>query len=91
MISYGYTVFDDFGAAMLTIFQMITLEGWSDLMYNLSDATTPWLVRSFSIMVVILGSFFLMNLVLAVIVDAFDEVDANSMTVDKKEAKMLRE
>ena len=84
-------MFDDFGAAMLTIFQMITLEGWSDLMYNLSDATTPWLVRSFSIMVVILGSFFLMNLVLAVIVDAFDEVDANSMTVDKKEAKMLRE
>lgn len=60
-------------------------------MYNLSDATTPWVVRMFSIMTVVLGSFFLMNLVLAVIVDAFDEVDSNSGTLDKKEAKMLRE
>lgn len=84
-------MFDDFGSAMLTIFQMITLEGWSDLMYNLSDATNPWVVKVFSIMTVILGSFFLMNLVLAVIVDAFDEVDSNSATEDQKEAKNLRD
>ena len=75
---------------MLTIFQMITLEGWSDLMYNLSDATTPWVVISFCIMTVILGSFFIMNLVLAVIVDAFDEVDENSASEEEKEAKNLR-
>lgn len=60
-------------------------------MYNLSDATNPWVVKVFSIMTVILGSFFLMNLVLAVIVDAFDEVDSNSATEDQKEAKNLRD
>ena len=60
-------------------------------MYNLSDATTPWVVISFSIITVILGSFFLLNLVLAVIVDAFDEVDATSESEEKKERKLLRE
>lgn len=34
-IAYGYMTFDHLGSAMITIFQMITLEGWSDLMYTL--------------------------------------------------------
>jgi voltage-dependent calcium channel L type alpha-1D len=33
LISYGYMSFDNIGVAMLTILQMITLEGWTDLMY----------------------------------------------------------
>ena len=29
----GITNFDNFGLAMLTVFQCITLEGWTDVMY----------------------------------------------------------
>ena len=29
----GITSFDNFGLAMLTVFQCITLEGWTDVMY----------------------------------------------------------
>ena len=31
--NYGITNFDNFGLAMLTVFQCITMEGWTDMMY----------------------------------------------------------
>ena len=31
---YGLTSFDNFGYAMLNIFQCITFDGWSDLLYQ---------------------------------------------------------
>jgi ketol-acid reductoisomerase len=37
---YGIINYDDIVHGMVTIFQVITLEGWSTLMYNLSD-TSP--------------------------------------------------
>lgn len=30
----GITNFDNFGLAMLTVFQCITLEGWTDVLYD---------------------------------------------------------
>ena len=32
----GITNFDNFGLAMLTVFQCITLEGWTEVLYNVS-------------------------------------------------------
>lgn len=34
--NFGITNFDNFGLSMLTVFQCITLEGWTDVMYNVS-------------------------------------------------------
>lgn len=31
--NHGITNFDNFGLAMLTVFQCITLEGWTDVLY----------------------------------------------------------
>jgi len=46
-------------------------------MYNLSDASPRWLAEIFCILLVLVGSFFLLNVILAVIMDAFDDVDAS--------------
>lgn len=35
--NFGITNFDNFGLAMLTVFQCITLEGWTDMLYYVSD------------------------------------------------------
>ena len=35
--NWGITNFDNFGLAMLTVFQCITMEGWTDVMYDVSD------------------------------------------------------
>ena len=34
----GITNFDNFGLAMLTVFQCITMEGWTAVMYDVSPA-----------------------------------------------------
>ena len=36
---WGITCFDNFGQAMLTVFQCITLEGWTDMLYWVSCCT----------------------------------------------------
>lgn len=35
--NFGITNFDNFGLAMLTVFQCITLEGWTDVLYDVSS------------------------------------------------------
>ena len=55
---------------MLTVFQMITLEGWTKIMYNLIDSNMTWMAIFFSISLVLVGSFFLLNVILAVLAEA---------------------
>eukprot|EP00755_Sulcionema_specki_P039239 Sspe_Gene.24208::Locus_9544_Transcript_1_1_Confidence_1.000_Length_4909::g.24208::m.24208/K04851/CACNA1D; voltage-dependent calcium channel L type alpha-1D len=67
---YGYVSFDNIGWAFLVIFQCITLEGWVDQMYRVQDLWGA-LAPAYFIPLVILGSFFIVNLALAVIFDKF--------------------
>jgi hypothetical protein len=48
---------------------MVTLEGWSGILYLLADSAQSWLAIVFCILIVIIGSFFLLNVVLAVLSD----------------------
>ncbi|KAJ8923541.1 hypothetical protein NQ315_010119 [Exocentrus adspersus] len=69
----GITNFDNFGLSMLTVFQCITLEGWTDVLYNVQDASGrayPWL---YFVSMVILGAFFVMNLILGVLSGEFSK------------------
>ncbi|CAM9213090.1 unnamed protein product, partial [Discosporangium mesarthrocarpum] len=50
----------------LTVFQCITLEGWSNIMYIHMGGFHPWFTVAFFCTVVIVGSFFMMNLLFAV-------------------------
>lgn len=67
----GITNFDNFGLSMLTVFQCITNEGWTNLMYWMTDVNGPVSPTLYFISLVILGSFFVMNLVLGVLSGAF--------------------
>ena len=69
---YGIPGFDNVAHGFLTIFQVLTLESWVYLMYNFSDTGSGNISVIFFILVVMLGAFFTMNLVLAIIVDAFN-------------------
>lgn len=42
--NWGITNFDNFGLAMLTVFQCVTLEGWTEVLYNVSGRS--WIDRS---------------------------------------------
>jgi len=44
--NFGITNFDNFGLAMLTVFQCVTLEGWTDVMYDVSNSSLASSVSS---------------------------------------------
>ncbi|XP_076228267.1 calcium voltage-gated channel subunit cacophony isoform X2 [Nomia melanderi] len=69
--NYGITSFDNIGFAMLTVFQCITMEGWTAILYWTNDAlgsTYNWI---YFIPLIVLGSFFMLNLVLGVLSGEF--------------------
>ncbi|KAG1943378.1 voltage-dependent N-type calcium channel subunit alpha-1B [Pimephales promelas] len=69
--NYGITNFDNILFAILTVFQCITMEGWTDVLYYANDAsgnTWNWL---YFIPLIIIGSFFMLNLVLGVLSGEF--------------------
>uniref|UniRef100_A0A3Q2V4K1 Calcium channel, voltage-dependent, R type, alpha 1E subunit b n=1 Tax=Haplochromis burtoni TaxID=8153 RepID=A0A3Q2V4K1_HAPBU len=72
----GITQFDNILFAVLTVFQCITMEGWTAVLYNVSLSTTndalgiTWNWMYF-IPLIIIGSFFVLNLVLGVLSGEF--------------------
>ena len=68
---YGLPSYDHVGWAFLTLLQIITLEGWTDIMYITKDVYGQICVV-FYVSAVLIGSFFLLNLALAVIFFNFD-------------------
>ncbi|GBP31103.1 Voltage-dependent calcium channel type D subunit alpha-1 [Eumeta japonica] len=71
--NFGITNFDNFGLSMLTVFQCITLEGWTDVMYNIQDAMGNSWEWMYFVSMVILGAFFVMNLILGVLSGEFSK------------------
>ncbi|KAJ6647412.1 Voltage-dependent calcium channel type A subunit alpha-1, partial [Pseudolycoriella hygida] len=69
--NHGITSFDNIVLAMLTVFQCITMEGWTPIMYWMNDAvgsTWNWL---YFVPLIVIGSFFMLNLVLGVLSGEF--------------------
>ncbi|XP_076330684.1 muscle calcium channel subunit alpha-1-like [Tachypleus tridentatus] len=69
----GITNFDNFGLAMLTVFQCVTTEGWTNVLYDINDSMGnewPWI---YFVSLVIIGSFFVLNLVLGVLSGEFSK------------------
>nr|XP_026692353.1 sodium channel protein type 4 subunit alpha B-like isoform X2 [Ciona intestinalis] len=72
---YGYTSFDHFFLAFLTSFRLVALDSWSRL-YYLTLHTIGKTYAIFYIVVVLLGSYYLVNLILAVVYMAYEEQQA---------------
>ncbi|XP_020294846.1 sodium channel protein 60E-like isoform X2 [Pseudomyrmex gracilis] len=70
--NYGYTNFDNFLWSMLTTFQLITLDYWEDVYNKVLSACGPVAVLFFTV-VVFFGSFYLLNLMLAVVALSYEE------------------
>ena len=58
---------------MLTVFVCVTMEGWTDTMYYMNDAvgsSWPWI---YFVTLIVIGSFFVLNLVLGVLSGEFSK------------------
>ncbi|XP_054651563.1 sodium channel, voltage-gated, type I like, alpha b isoform X1 [Dunckerocampus dactyliophorus] len=81
---YGYTSFDTFSWAFLSLFRLMTQDYWENLyQQTLRAAGKPYMV--FFVLVIFLGSFYLVNLILAVVAMAYDE--QNQATIEEAQQK----
>ncbi|XP_071488688.1 LOW QUALITY PROTEIN: sodium channel protein 1 brain-like [Diadema antillarum] len=82
----GYTNFDHIGYAMLTCFQLITLDFWENVYNHLIRAQGPF-AASFFILTTMFGAFYLINLMLAVVSMAYTEEMENQGREKEKKAR----
>nr|XP_061802342.1 sodium channel protein type 2 subunit alpha-like isoform X3 [Nerophis lumbriciformis] len=81
---FGYTSFDTFSWAFLSLFRLMTQDYWENLyQQTLRAAGKPYMI--FFVLVIFLGSFYLVNLILAVVAMAYDE--QNQATIEEAQQK----
>ncbi|NXA14193.1 SCN2A protein, partial [Sapayoa aenigma] len=85
---YGYTSFDTFSWAFLSLFRLMTQDYWENLyQLTLRAAGTSYMV--FFVVVIFLGSFYLINLILAVVAMAYEEQNqATMIEAEQREADL---
>ncbi|XP_010183791.1 PREDICTED: sodium channel protein type 5 subunit alpha-like, partial [Mesitornis unicolor] len=81
---YGFTSFDTFGWAFLSLFRLMTQDYWERL-YQQTLRASGKVYIFFFMLVIFLGSFYLVNLILAVVTMAYE--DQNKATIAETEAK----
>ncbi|XP_056455192.1 LOW QUALITY PROTEIN: sodium channel, voltage gated, type VIII, alpha subunit a [Gadus chalcogrammus] len=76
--NYGSTSFDSFGWAFLALFRLMTQDFWENLyMLTLRAAGKTYMI--FFVLVIFVGSFYLVNLILAVVAMAYEEQNQATM------------
>ncbi|XP_053120686.1 sodium channel protein type 5 subunit alpha-like [Hemicordylus capensis] len=81
---YGFTSFDTFGWAFLSLFRLMTQDYWERL-YQQTLRASGKIYMMFFMLVIFLGSFYLVNLILAVVTLAYEE--QKKATIAETEAK----
>uniref|UniRef100_A0A8C3Y8L4 Sodium channel protein n=1 Tax=Catharus ustulatus TaxID=91951 RepID=A0A8C3Y8L4_CATUS len=84
--NYGYTSFDTFSWAFLSLFRLMTQDYWENL-YQLTLRAVGKSYMVFFVVVIFLGSFYLINLILAVVAMAYEEQNqATLVEAEQREA-----
>ncbi|KAM9187892.1 sodium channel protein type 11 subunit alpha [Dugong dugon] len=87
---YNYTNFDSFGWSLLAMFRLMTQDSWESLYRQILHATGLFSVFFF-VLVIFLGSFYLINLTLAVVTMAYEEQNRNVAAETEAKEKLFQE
>ncbi|XP_066158520.1 sodium channel protein para isoform X2 [Euwallacea fornicatus] len=88
--NYGYTNFDTFGWAFLSAFRLMTQDYWENLYQLVLRSAGPWHMLFF-IVIIFLGSFYLVNLILAIVAMSYDELQKKAEEEEAAEEEAIRE
>ncbi|CAI2380762.1 unnamed protein product [Moneuplotes crassus] len=84
-LQYGQVNFDNIFSAIITVFQCLTLEGWSAIMYNYQDASGSFIATIYFIGLVLMCAILFMNIIVAVLFDNYDGAEQDNEDEDLKE------
>jgi len=83
--NFGVTNFDNLLYSLLSVFQCVTLEGWSETQ-RMMQLAFSYIIFIFFVPMVFIGAFFLLNLTLAVINSKFTEAHKEQQVADQAQA-----
>ena len=83
--------FDSFNISFVTVFQVLTMENWQLVAFDaMRGEMGKWVPAAFFIVWIFIGNFILLNLFLAILLDAFlVEDDDLDETEEQRAAKRL--
>nr|ABH12275.1 putative voltage-gated sodium channel [Cyriopagopus schmidti] len=84
---YGFTTFDNFPWALLSAFRLMTQDFWESL-YQMVLKTAGPIHMLFFVVIIFLGSFYLVNLILAIVAMSYDELQKKA---EEEEEAIARE
>ena len=84
-LNFGYSSFDNIYVSFLTIFQCVTLEGWIDITNIYKDAYSPHFVNFYFLLCIVVCSFFVLNLTIAVMLIKYEELDKSEKSSEHLE------
>ncbi|KAM3680581.1 sodium channel protein type 5 subunit alpha-like [Ammospiza maritima maritima] len=87
---FGYTSFDHFGWAFLSVFRLMTQDNWERL-YRQTIRTSGVSCIFFFMAVIFFCSFYLFNLILAVVTMAYEEENRATRAETEAKEKMLQD
>ncbi|XP_044531444.1 sodium channel protein type 11 subunit alpha [Gracilinanus agilis] len=87
---YSFTNFDHFGWAFLSMFRVMTQDSWERLYQQTLRVAGPYAVVFF-VVIIFLGSFYLINLTLAVVTMSYEEQNKNVAAETEAKEKMFKE
>ncbi|XP_030094934.1 sodium channel protein type 5 subunit alpha-like [Serinus canaria] len=87
---FGYTSFDHFGWAFLSVFRLMTQDFWERL-YRQTIRTSGVSCIFFFMAVIFFCSFYLFNLILAVVTMAYEEENRATRAETEAKEKMLQD
>ncbi|XP_009873063.1 PREDICTED: sodium channel protein type 5 subunit alpha-like isoform X1 [Apaloderma vittatum] len=87
---HGYTSFDTFGWAFLSLFRLMTQDYWERL-YQQTLRSAGKIYMLFFMLVIFLGSFYLINLILAVVAMAYEEQNQATIAESEEKERKFRE
>ena len=75
LILYNTVNFNNLPCAVISVFEALTLEGWSIQMENIINTGNVELAVIFYLLLIAFGSYFILNLILAVIMGSFTKFE----------------
>ena len=87
---YGYRHFEHFGAGFITLLQVVTLDGWSVIQYQLQDATNDTVIFFFTAFVLCTSfgiTLLFLNVIVVRVAQQIKEADNKHQSRPQKQAE----
>lgn len=85
--NFGIMNFDDIFSSFLNVFQIVTMDNWTKIMYSIQKTFTNF-ISVYFLSLVIIGGLFIVNLTLAIIKYKFSNIKTSENEATKKKLIM---